>query len=258
MLPGCVYHLTHRCHNRSFLFRFARDRTEYRRRLRQAVKQFDVSLLTYSITSNHTHLVLTAGEPETISRMLQKLEGEFAEYYNRRKKRSGAFWEGRYWCTMVDVGDYVWNCMKYIDLNMVRAGAVEHPSQWRWCGYPEWAGERQRYRLLDMEQAVKQCGGGSVEAFRSNYTAGIAEAVEHREMVRQPCWTESIAVGSESFVRGIEELTQRRREMVVEETAPSQWTVREARSDYNAFSTGKNDSNGSPAHAGIGYFTESQ
>ena len=31
---------------------------------------------------------------------MQKLEGEFAEYYNIRKKRKGAFWEGRYWCTM--------------------------------------------------------------------------------------------------------------------------------------------------------------
>ncbi|TFH14068.1 MAG: hypothetical protein E4H02_10605 [Lentisphaerales bacterium] len=53
ILTGYVYHLTHRCHNRSFLFRFARDRTEYRRRLREAVKEFRISLLTYNITSNH-------------------------------------------------------------------------------------------------------------------------------------------------------------------------------------------------------------
>jgi len=207
--------------------------------LRETVKQFDVSMLTYCITSNHTHLLLRADEPDTVSRMMQKLEGEFAEYYNLRKKRSGAFWGGRYWCTMVDEGRYVWNCMKYIDLNMVRAGVVAHPCEWRWCGYQEVVGERQRYRLLNIEEAAAQCGGGSVEAFRRNYVGVIAEAIRRRDLVRQPCWTESIAVGAETFVREIEEKTERRREMVVEETAPSQWTVREAGVDYDPISPPK-------------------
>ena len=43
--PGCLYHLTHRCHDRRFLFRFARDRNEYRKRLRASLKQSPVSLL---------------------------------------------------------------------------------------------------------------------------------------------------------------------------------------------------------------------
>ena len=95
ILPGYIYHLTHRCHNRSFLFRFVRDRTEYRKRLRVTLKTFDLSLLAYCITSNHTHLLIKAKDPESISNFMQKLEGEFAEYYNFRKRRSGAFWGGR-------------------------------------------------------------------------------------------------------------------------------------------------------------------
>jgi len=100
ILPGYTDHLTHRCHNRSWLFRFARDRTEYCRRLRLAVKEFDVSLLTFCITSDHTHLLAQAEKLEQISARMQKLEGEFAEYYNIRKRRSGAFWSGRYHCTI--------------------------------------------------------------------------------------------------------------------------------------------------------------
>jgi REP element-mobilizing transposase RayT len=210
--------------------------------LRETVKQFDVSMLTYCITCNHTHLLLRADEPDTVSRMMQKLEGEFAEYYNLRKKRSGAFWGGRYWCTMVDEGRYVWNCMKYIDLNMVRAGVVAHPSEWRWCGYQEVVGERRRYRLLDVDEAAAQCGGGSVEAFRRNYAGVIAEAIRRCDLARQPCWTESIAVGGEPFVREIEEKT-RRQEMVVEETAPSQWTIREAAAAYDPISLPKSAPN---------------
>ena len=135
ILPGSTCHLTHRCHDGSFLFRFARDRTEYRNRLRASVKQFKLSVLTYCITSNHVHMLVVAPEIETVGRFMQKLEGEFAEYYNIRKRRRGAFWQGRYWCTMIDSRSYLWDCMKYIDLNMVRAGVVQDPSEWNWCGY---------------------------------------------------------------------------------------------------------------------------
>jgi hypothetical protein len=59
---------------------------------------------------------------------MQEIEGQFAQAYNRRKKRSGSFWEGRYQCTMIEPGPYLWRCMVYIELNMVRAGVVRHPA----------------------------------------------------------------------------------------------------------------------------------
>jgi hypothetical protein len=52
-----------------------------------------------------------------------------------RKGRSGAFWEGRYHATMVDSGEYLWECVIYVELNMVRCGVVDHPRQWNWSGY---------------------------------------------------------------------------------------------------------------------------
>jgi len=68
---------------------------------------------------------------------------------NLRKKWHGAFWNERYHATMIDGGDYLWTCLKYIDLNMVRAGVVSHPREWNWTGYEELVGERKRYRLID-------------------------------------------------------------------------------------------------------------
>jgi len=86
---------------------------------------------------------------------MQKLEGECAGWYNLRKRHSGAFWSDRYYCTLVDGGTYTCNCMKYINLNMVHARVVHHPSEWRWCGYDELIGIRQGYRLLDLDSVVK-------------------------------------------------------------------------------------------------------
>ena len=93
ILPGFTYHVTHRCHDRSFLFRFARDRDVYRKMLRERLSRFPISLFTYCITSNHVHLLLrvSEGAEGSLSRFMQTLEGDFAQYYNIRKKRKGAF-----------------------------------------------------------------------------------------------------------------------------------------------------------------------
>ena len=125
---------------------------------------------------------------------MQKLEGEFAEFYNIRKRRSGAFWAGRYHCTMLDTGEYLWNCMRYIDLNMMRAGAVDHPRDWRWCAHGELTGLRQRYRMLDMAAVLRMHGDCATEQFVENYQATIDQALA-RGLQREPMWTESIAVG---------------------------------------------------------------
>ena len=233
IVSGHVYHVTHRCHNRRFLFRFARDRDEYRERLRQAVKLYDLSVLGYTITANHTHLLIRSERAEELSRLMQKLEGEFAEYYNIRKHRSGAFWGGRYHATMVDSGEYFWNCLRYIDLNMVRAGVVERPLDWRWCGYDELLGLRKRYRILDLDEVVKQSPADDLSTFRTAYQAAVEERAARGGGRRDPVWTNSIAVGRKDFVsRVVASIGLTREVLQVEEPRQGVWTVREEGPSY--------------------------
>jgi len=57
-LPHYIWHITHRCHQRKFLFRFARDRRRYLHWLFEARKRFGLCVLDYIVTSNHVHLVV--------------------------------------------------------------------------------------------------------------------------------------------------------------------------------------------------------
>ena len=86
LLPDHVCHVTHRCHDRSFLLRFARDRDGYRARLREACETSGVRILTYCITSNHVHLVTSTNDKAAIAGLMQRLEGDHARAYNRRKQ----------------------------------------------------------------------------------------------------------------------------------------------------------------------------
>lgn len=87
-------------------------------------------------------------------------------------------------------------------MNMVRAGVVSHPGEWNFCWYNEIQCGRQRYSIIDYESLLELFGCGSVDDFRRMHRSWVEESIEkqsYRE--RQPCWTESIAVGSEPFVR---------------------------------------------------------
>ena len=227
LLPGYIYHLTHRCHNGSFFLRFNLVRAEYRRRLWQSVRQFEIRMLNYCITSNHTHLLLVAVRPNRISEMMRHLEGEFASSYNRRKGKSGTFWSERYHSTLIEDGDHLWNCMNYIDLNMVRASVVGHPRDWLWCGYQEIMGFRQRYRILDLEGLVHLGGVTDQCRFAEWYDARLAERLKSGSLQREPVWTESIAVGSEGFVLRIAALMRDRKKLETIRWGETCWSVRE-------------------------------
>ena len=89
-------HVTHRCYNREFRFKFAVDRNMYRQRLFEMIRKYKVDVLDYMIISNHVHLLILARTPNELNEAMRFLRGAAAQDYNRRKERSGAFWSGRY------------------------------------------------------------------------------------------------------------------------------------------------------------------
>jgi putative transposase len=99
-IPGCVWHITHRCHKKEFLLKFARDRRRYLQWLFEAKKRFGLSELNYMVTSNHIHLLVRdIGERDVIPNSIQLIAGRTGQEYNQRKDRKGAYWEDRYHAT---------------------------------------------------------------------------------------------------------------------------------------------------------------
>jgi len=96
-------------------------------------------------------------------------------------------------------GEYLWQCLCYIELNMVRCGVVEHPRDWGWVGFHEIMGSRKRYRLIDLERLCWRLRADNVEEVPKNLIASLAERIARDEVKREPCWTESLAVGSLAF-----------------------------------------------------------
>jgi hypothetical protein len=131
--------------------------------------------------------------------------------------------------------------MVYVDLNMVRAGVVSHPSEWPFCGYHEIQGLRKRYSLIDYDGLVDWFRIRSRGEFKKTYQGWVGEAL--REVSwgeRDSRWTESIGVGSEGFVRGVKEKLGPKamwREMA---EVNGSYELREATAAYGTDFDGKN------------------
>jgi putative transposase len=134
-LPGHVWHITHRCHQKKFLLKFTRDRRRYLHWVFEAKKHFGLSVLNYMVTSmvtsNHIHLLVKDTGQDVIAQSMQLIAGRTAQEYNERKGRHGVFWEDRYHATAIEANEHLHRCLVYIDLNMVRAGVVNHPERGR-------------------------------------------------------------------------------------------------------------------------------
>ena len=89
-IPGCVWHITHRCHKQEFLLKFERDRKRWLYWLFEAKKRYGLCVLNYIVTSNHIHLLVVDTEEKTIPQSLQLIAGRTAQEFNSRKNRKGS------------------------------------------------------------------------------------------------------------------------------------------------------------------------
>jgi putative transposase len=196
----CCYHVTHRCQERRFLLRFKQDRRQYLARLREALHKWSVSVLNYMVTSNHVHLLFWAESPAQVSAVMQYVAGAAAQDYNRRKGREGAFWRGRFRPTLVQSGTHLSRCFFYIDLNMVRAGVVSHPSEWEGGAYAELTRPPKRRRLIDRVRLFQCLECVTEPQFTEWYEATLRQECARGYRVRESYWTEAAAVGGRDWV----------------------------------------------------------
>jgi putative transposase len=159
------------------------------------------------LTSNHIHLlVVEDGDRDLIARSIQLVAGRTGQQYNQRKTRKGAFWEDRYHATALEGGEHLFRCIVCIDLNMVRAGVVDHPSRWLFCGYHEIQSPRRKNVLINYEKLRELVGVATYDQVKQYHKGWLDEYFSDGNNHRDEKWTNSIAVGSKGFIQSVKSL----------------------------------------------------
>ncbi len=275
------YHCVSRVVNREFVFQ-VHERDVFRKILRQVEAFAGVKVLTWTILSNHFHVLLEVPpRPDELltddqilercrclysARAMVAVEWEFAEaqrmggdaleqlrsrylkrmwdlsefmktlkqkftlWFNRKHDRVGVLWESRFKSVIVE-GQWgsLLKVAAYIDLNAVRAGMVEDPEDYRWCGYSEavvgdraarrgisaaladlkpganWGDVGPRYRkiLFGIGEGNAARAGLSRERVAEVWAAGGKLSLAQLLRCRVRYFTDGLALGSESFLESL-------------------------------------------------------
>jgi putative transposase len=131
---GALYHLTSRGNAKGDIFRDDNDRRIFLSLLGTTVKECGWLLYAYCLMGNHYHLLAETPTPN-LSRGMHRLNGLYTQRFNRRHRRVGHLFQGRFGAILVEKESYQLELARYIALNPVRADLVRSPEQWRWSSY---------------------------------------------------------------------------------------------------------------------------
>jgi len=124
-----------RGNNRQVCFGGEQDFAAYAGWLKDYSKKYQVDIHAWVLMTNHVHLLCTPRVENAVSQMMQSLGRRYVRYFNFSYKRTGTLWEGRFKSCLVQEEGYLLQLYRYIELNPVRGGMVEHPSDYAWSSY---------------------------------------------------------------------------------------------------------------------------
>lgn len=203
VIPGHPQHVIVRGNNREPIFYAEEDYQFYLEKLKQACDKHHCDVHAHVLMTNHVHLLVTPHKEDGLSKTIQMLGRYYVQYFNYIYERTGTLWEGRYKASLIDSDTYALICYRYIELNPVRAGMVDHPRAYPWSSYRHNAlGEEDKlvvhhhlYQTLGKADAQRQ------KAYRSLFRARIpSRTLDEIRSATNKAWV----LGSDYFKDRIE------------------------------------------------------
>ena len=136
-VPGALHHIMVRGINKANIFDDEEDKARFLERLGQNVIEGKCSVYAWVLMDNHVHILFKSGK-QGISTVMRKQLTWYAQYYNRRHKRTGHLFENRYKSILCDEDNYLLALVRYIHLNPLRANIVktiEELDLYSFCGH---------------------------------------------------------------------------------------------------------------------------
>lgn len=215
VVPNTPHHIVQRGHNKQPVFHAEEDYDAYLRILRKWTRQFNVKVYGYCLMTNHIHILLDPGSNVgSLAAVMKRISGKFARRFNRLHDRSGTLWESRFKSSPVQTDEYLLACCRYIDLNPVRAGIVEHPGEYPWSSFRQKASDSSD-TWVNLDVCYAALGRTKHERMQT-YADFVLEgtpAESEVELIRRALSSGRLT-GNDRFIDAVEKFTGERIELV--------------------------------------------
>ena len=172
---GALYHVTARGNERRRIFKDDEDRKLFLNTLKKVNKRFNWVCHAYTLMDNHYHLVIETPDGN-LSKGMRQLNGVYTQAFNKRHKRVGHIFQGRYKAVLIQKETHLLEVCRYIVLNAVRSGSVKSPAAWKWSSYPATAGTGTSHPCLTTDWVLGQFGTQMASA-RKRYKKFVRDGI---------------------------------------------------------------------------------
>ncbi len=209
---GAFYHVICRGNQRQAIFRSDADRGYYLERLEEYRQRYGFKVYAYVLMSNHVHLLIETGKVG-LSKIMQGLQLRYTGYYNRKYKKVGHLFQGRYKAILCDRQAYLLELVRYLHLNPGRMRAPTDPWRYRWSSHGAYLGKS---GLVKVEaSAVLAALAESVGRARRAYLRFMAEGKGSGHQADYYDVRDQRFLGDKDFVERIDERVRSEREIEV-------------------------------------------
>jgi len=166
------------------IFRDDEDRGRYLTLLKELPRKFGWKLYAYVLMGNHVHLLAEVGSIP-LSKIMQNLQFRYTQYYNRRYRKMGHLFQGRYKAIVCERDSYLLELVRYIHLNPVRAGLIQRADRYRWSSHRMYV-KGDETQGVAVNTVLEQFGSkrrGAIQRYRQFISEGLGEG--HRDDLYQ-------------------------------------------------------------------------
>jgi len=201
--PGALWHVTARGNERKEIYRNDEDRVAWLELLGAAVADSGWILHAYVLMPNHFHLLVETPD-STLSQGMRQLNGVYTQAFNRKHKRVGHLFQGRFKGILVSEEGHLIEMLRYIVLNPVRAKLCRSAGQWRWSSYRATVGQTRAPAWLNTRRTISLFSRSSRAEGRRKYAKFVHSA---RDVEYQP-WEQlrgQIYLGDDEFAKTMQD-----------------------------------------------------
>jgi len=210
--PGAFYYISNYGNSGTPLFKDDEDHKNFLIKLETSTENYSVILHGFVLLKDHFHL-LAETPLGNLSEFMRHLNISYTSYFNRKHKRRGHLFGGRYKSIVFEKELYLTKISHYLHLNPIKTGALKrkdqktrstHLTSWKWSSLPGFTGLYPRYSFITHQVILDSFGGDTPEG-RQKYADSIKSQLDKGFSFRSKVIGQTL-LGSMPFIENLREI----------------------------------------------------
>ncbi len=188
-IKTCFFHVITQGIEKTYIFESEEDIKFYLAKMYSLNQECEIKIIAYCIMNNHAHILLETSKVENLTKFMQRLNTAYAKYYNKKYNRVGYVFRSRYRSEGIYNEKYLYNCIKYIHYNPVKAGMCKHPWEYPYSNYKTTKeldkDYSEKYLFMDIDEDKSRECKNIIFKFLVDNKVTIEEIKKNKDMMKK-------------------------------------------------------------------------